>query len=132
MAAQNWYRTYMSMSLSLPTMKSYGSGSQLPNILLRTHTYMRALGLERHIGPIHSWGDNFDLVVYTPNGCRMTHAMVTPFVQNPAGLLFPGGATTGGKVMSLKIPRLTKLQAGKLSLAHKSSFSLNIAQVPRR
>ncbi len=27
--------------------------------------YLRAVGLERHIGPIHSWGDNFDLVVFT-------------------------------------------------------------------
>lgn len=43
--------------------------------------YLRVLGLERCIGPIHSWGDNFDLVVFTPNGCRTTHAMATQFVQ---------------------------------------------------
>ena len=39
--------------------------------------YLRAVSLERHIGPIHSWGDNFDLVVFTPNGRCNTHAMAT-------------------------------------------------------
>ena len=39
--------------------------------------------------------------------------MVTQFVQNPAGILFPGGATPGGEIMSLQLPRLTKLEAGK-------------------
>ena len=50
--------------------------------------------------------------------------MVTQFVQNPVGILFPGGATPGGEIMSLQLPRLTKLEAGKLSLAHKSSFDI--------
>ena len=42
--------------------------------------YMRTVGLESEVGPIHSWGDNFDLVVFTPNGRRTTHAMATQFV----------------------------------------------------
>ncbi|KAJ8379194.1 hypothetical protein AAFF_G00223060 [Aldrovandia affinis] len=40
--------------------------------------YLHTVGLEKRIGPIHSWGDNFDLVVFTPNGCCMTHALATP------------------------------------------------------
>lgn len=93
---------------------------------------MRAVGLESHIGPIHSWGDNSDLVVYTPSGRRTIHAMVTQFVQTPAGLLFPGGAAPGGKVMSLKIPCLTEIEAGKLSLAHKSSFVIEHYTGPKK
>ena len=57
--------------------------------------------------------DNFDLVVFTPNGCSST-AMATQFVQNPAGILFPGLATPGGEITSLKVPRLTNLQAEKI------------------
>lgn len=75
--------------------------------------YLWVLGLERCIGPIHSWGDNFDLVVFTPNNCRTTHAMATQFVQNPAGILFPGVATPDGGITSLKVPRLSKLQPEK-------------------
>ena len=84
--------------------------------------------MEKQIGPIHSWDDNFDLVVFTPNGLRMTHAMATQFVQNPAGM-FPGGATPGGEVMSLK---LTKLKAGKLIWLTRAVLSLKITQAPRR
>lgn len=94
--------------------------------------YLRTVGLERRIGPIHSWGDNFDLVVFTPNGRRMTHAMATQFVQNPAGILFTGGATPGGGVMSLKLPRLTKHEAGKLCLADKSSFVMEHYTGPKK
>ena len=93
---------------------------------------MRTVGLESEVGPIHSWGDNFDLVVFTPNGRRTTHAMATQFVQNPAGILFPGGATPGGEVMSLQLPRLTKLEAGKLRLAHKSSFVIEHYTGPKK
>ena len=33
-------------------------------------------------GLISCWCDNFDLQVYTPNGCRETHAMAIEFVQH--------------------------------------------------
>ena len=90
--------------------------------------YLRTVGLEKQIGPIH----RTLILVFTPDGCRMTHAMATQVVQNPAGILFPGETTPGGGVMSLKLPCLTKLEAGKLTLAHKSSLSLNITQAPKR
>ena len=96
---------------------------------------MRTVGLESEVGPIHSWGDNFDLVVFTPNGRRTTHAMATQFVQNPAGILFPGGATPGGEVMSLQLPRLTKLERslklGNFVWLTRAVLSLNITQAPR-
>ena len=94
--------------------------------------YLRTVGLESEVCPIHSWGDKFDIVVFTPNGRRTTHAMATQFVQNPAGILFPGGATPGGEVMSLQLPRLTKLEAGKLRLAHKSSFVIRHYTGPKK
>ena len=37
--------------------------------------YHKVLGLEQRNGPICSWCDNYDLVVFTPNGRRSTHAM---------------------------------------------------------
>ena len=37
--------------------------------------YHQVLGLERRIGPIFSWCDNYDLVVLTTNGRLATHAM---------------------------------------------------------
>ena len=42
-------------------------------------------GLVNDGGLISSWCDNFDLQVYTPNGCRETHAMAVEFTQNAQG-----------------------------------------------
>ena len=80
-------------------------------------TYLRTIGLEGGIGPILCWGDSFDLVVFSANGRRSTHAMATQFVQNPTG-----GANHDSGVMSLKVPRLKKLECAKLRLMEKSSF----------
>ena len=63
--------------------------------------YHQVLGLERRIGPIFSWCDNYDLVVFTTNGRRATHAMAIEFTQHPAGIIQPGAATPTG-VMSMK------------------------------
>ena len=54
-----------------------------------SEVYHKALGLDYHIGPIFSWCDNYDLVVFTPNGCRETHAMVTELTQHPSGIVHP-------------------------------------------
>ena len=81
--------------------------------------YHQVLGLERRIGPIFSWCDNYDLVVFTTNGRRATHAMAIEFTQHPAGIIQPGAATPTG-VMSMKSPRLRKTEAAKLKLAHIS------------
>lgn len=94
--------------------------------------YLQLAGLEKQVGPIHSWGDNFDLVVFTPNGRRTTHAMATQFVQNPSGILFTGGANPGSGIMSLKLPRLNKIEAGKLCLADKSGFLFEHYTGPRK
>ena len=42
-------------------------------------------GLMNDGGLISSWCDNFDLQVYTPNGCRETHAMAIEFIHNVKG-----------------------------------------------
>lgn len=56
--------------------------------------YHRALGLERRMGPIFSWCDDYDLIVFTANGRRATHAMVTELTQHPAaGTVLPASAT---------------------------------------
>ena len=39
-------------------------------------------GLFNDGGLISSWCDNFDLQVYTPNGCRETHSMAIEFTQH--------------------------------------------------
>ena len=83
-----------------------------------SEVYHRELGLERRIGPIFSWCDNYDLVVLTPNGRRATHAMTIEFTQNPAGIINPGSATPG--VMHINIPRLRKSEAAKLSFTERS------------
>ena len=50
-----------------------------------SEVYMRTCGLEKTNGPIHNWGDKFDLNVFTPNGCRSTHVMATQLMKNPVG-----------------------------------------------
>jgi len=81
--------------------------------------YHKILGLERRTGPIFSWCDNFDLVVFTPNGRHATQAiMATERTHHPAGIINLGIATPG--VMSLNIPRLKKAKAAKLRLTHRS------------
>ena len=45
-------------------------------------------GLLNDGGLISSWCDNFDLQVYTPNGCRETHSMAVEFTQHINGRFF--------------------------------------------
>ena len=75
-------------------------------------------GGESISGPQMHWILNYDLVVFTTNGRRATHAMAIEFTKHPAGIQ-PGAATRTG-VMSMKSPRLRKTEAAKLKLAHIS------------
>ena len=40
------------------------------------------LGFSRELGPISAWCDNLDLFVFSPNGRRSTHVMVSEFNQH--------------------------------------------------
>ena len=80
--------------------------------------YHKVLGLERRNGPICSWCDNYDLVVFTPNGRRSTHAMAIEFTQHPSSTPNPTDVTLG--VMRLRIPRLKLAEASSLRLTHRS------------
>lgn len=57
--------------------------------------FYKKLGLSSEIGPIFGWGDNFDLMVCSPNGQKSPHAMVAEFTQHPAGILEKGSASVG-------------------------------------
>ena len=46
-------------------------------------------GLYNDMGLISSWFDNFDLQIYTPNGCRETHSMAIEFTQHLDGKCNP-------------------------------------------
>ena len=94
--------------------------------------YMRTIGLEKSNGPIHSWGDNFDLNVFTPNGCRSTHAMATQLMKNPVGIQPEDQGCVDEGVLSLNLPRLTKLEASKLHLAEKNSFIIEHYSGPKK
>jgi len=58
--------------------------------------------------------------------------MATQFVQNPAGILFPGVATPDGGITSLKVPRLTKLQAEKFCQVANSSLIIEHYTGPKK
>ena len=60
-------------------------------------------GLLNDEGLISSWCDNFDLQVYTPNGCKETHSMAIEFMENQ-------DQTSTGIV----IPRLSKKEINSL------------------
>ena len=79
--------------------------------------YHKVLGLERRNGPICSWCDNYDLVVFTPNGRRSTHAMAIEFTHHPSSTPNPTYVTLG--VMRLRIPRLKLAEASSLRLMHR-------------
>ena len=40
-------------------------------------------GLKKEEGTLGSWVDNYDLNVFTPNGCRETHALAIEITQQP-------------------------------------------------
>ena len=40
-------------------------------------------GLKKNGGELASWVDNYDLNIFTPNGCRSTHALVLQVTQQP-------------------------------------------------
>ena len=50
--------------------------------------YHQVLSLECRIGPIFDWCDNYDVVVSTPNGHRVTYAMAVAFAQHPASIIY--------------------------------------------
>ena len=54
-----------------------------------------AIGLMRRVGTIFGWFDNFDLLVFTPNGRRETHAVAIEYQQHPSGVLECGSAKAG-------------------------------------
>ena len=69
--------------------------------------YHRVLGLGRHIGPIFSRCNNFDLIVFFPSGHCSAYTMGIKCTQCSDGFIHPG-TTTPTSVMSMKIPRLRK------------------------
>ena len=109
------------------TLNSYGLISSYDKVLRfrksatlfssKNHDdYHKKLGLTSEIGPIFSWADNYDLFVSSPNSIKSTHALVSQFMQHPAGILETGNMG----VMQLIIPRLKKGEANGLHLNEQS------------
>ena len=66
------------------------------------------LVLTVELGPIFGWGDNIDVMVFSPSRFKGTHAMVTEFTQHSAGIIEAGRADVANGLMNLKFTRLKK------------------------
>ena len=85
-------------------------------VSLLQSSFHQAMGVNRTMGPVFGWFDNFDLQVSTPNGRRETHIMAHELQMNPAAVIKKENCEVG--VMKLVIPRLTKTAAQSLSITH--------------
>lgn len=86
-----------SLGLALKLHHKFGSKGEVNNMP----------GFTGKLGPVFSQADNFDLVIYSPNGRRSTHVMVSEFRQHlPSTGILEIGEKSG--VMRLTIPRLTR------------------------
>ena len=55
-------------------------------------------------------------MVFSPNGLKGTHTMVTEFTKHPAGIIEAGRADVANGVMNPKFTRLKKSEAASLCL----------------
>ena len=111
---QHWHLLNASSSTSVKAAKYTSNDAE---------KYLRVLGLERSIGPIHSWGDNFDLVVFTPNGCRATchgHSVCAKSCRDPVSWC---GYSRGWDYIAKSTPS-NKLQAEKFCPVGNSSLAI--------
>ena len=78
------------------------------------------LGFTRELGPISAWCGNLDMFVFSPNGRRSTHVMVSEFNQHLSSEgTIEQRADVG--VMNVNIPRLRKSEAASLRLSQPSA-----------
>ncbi len=72
-------------------------------------------GLPENGGKLSSWVDNYDLNVFTPNGCRETHALAVEVTQQPL-INEDVDVVTPQPI----IPRLSKTEVDKAKLSEVS------------
>ena len=75
-------------------------------------------GLSRDGGTLASWVDNYDLNVFTPNGCRATHALVVEVTQQPTYNEDRVGSSC--EIDEPVISRISKAEMGKTKLSELS------------
>ena len=83
-------------------------------------------GLQMGAGALSVWVDNYDLNIFTPNGCRGTHALATEVTQHPL-------PTDENRQQPLpKIPRLKKMETSRMDIIELPSNALHHYQGPSR
>ena len=83
-------------------------------------------GLKTNGGTIGSWVDNYDLNVFTPNGCRETHALAIELTQHPLEC-----DNEDDQMESVVIPRLSKEAISDIKLSELSAIDLQHYQGPK-
>ncbi|MES9884700.1 MAG: hypothetical protein ABW185_27970 [Sedimenticola sp.] len=85
-------------------------------------------GLKPNGGELSSWIDNYDLNVFTPNGCRETHALVVEVTQQPTDDDDDSGDwDTSHQV----IPRISKTEIGTTKLSELSPIVIQHYEGPK-
>ena len=83
-------------------------------------------GLKRDDGILSSWVDNYDLNVFTPNGCRESHALVVEVTQQPQEDEVEDEQDT-----IQVIPRVSKADMNKTKLSELSPLTMYHYQGPK-
>ncbi len=84
-------------------------------------------GLPENGGKLSSWVDNYDLNVFTPNGCRETHALAVEVTQQPL-INEDVDVVTPQPI----IPRLSKTEVDKAKLSEVSPIVIQHYEGPKK
>ena len=83
-------------------------------------------GFQMDAGALSAWVDNYDLNIFTLNGCRGTHALATEVTQHSL-------PTNENRQQPLpKIPRLKKKETSRMDIVELPSNALHHYQGPSR
>ena len=81
-------------------------------------------GLSENDGVLMSWVDNYDLNVFTPNGCRETHSLVVELTQQPESGPADEEMSTSNSEEDIVIPRLSQLEISQVKLSDLSPVTM--------
>jgi hypothetical protein len=86
-------------------------------------------GLQENGGTLGAWVDNYDLNIFTPNGCRGTHALVIEVTQQPPDDEDENQGANG--LQNPMIPRVSKSDMKNTKLSELSPIIMQHYQGPK-
>ncbi|MES9884496.1 MAG: hypothetical protein ABW185_26930, partial [Sedimenticola sp.] len=86
-------------------------------------------GLSENDGKLASWVDNYDLNIFTPNGCRETHALAVEVTQQP---LIRVDENADIEPADPIIPRVSKAEVDQTKLSEVSPIAIQHYEGPKR